>query len=58
MTTWFVIDTKTNEIINAIESQDRPDKVLKSFSDWKSLKLDAHPPMEMLERYQYWHERP
>ena len=57
MATWYVIDTRTNEIINAIEADSEPGRVIRSMLDAEHLRLDADPPLEMLKRYRYWDER-
>jgi hypothetical protein len=58
MATYYVIDTRSNRIINAVTTLRNPDDVLRSFPDAKHLRLDADPPLSMLEKYQYWSERP
>jgi hypothetical protein len=55
-TTWYVIDTRSNEIVNAIEASTKPG--LDHFTDPEHLRLDANPPLAMLKRYRYWDERP
>lgn len=57
MTTYYVIDTRTNEIVNAIESSRVPE-IDDSWIDAPVLRLDPNPPMAMLKRYRYWDERP
>lgn len=58
-TEWYVVDKRTNEIINCITtSGPRPDDALTRFVNGEHLRLDANPPLSMLERYQYWNERP
>jgi hypothetical protein len=57
-TTWYVIDTRTNEIVNAIEAHDEPGRVIKHMLDAEHLRLDKNPPLSMLEKYRYWNERP
>jgi len=58
MTTWYVIDTRTNEIVNAVEADGEPGRVIKTMLDADHLRLDANPPLAMLQRYRYWDERP
>lgn len=60
VTEWYVIDTRTNEIVNCITSSDsnRVELVLGSFVDAEFLRLDPNPPRALLERYRYWNERP
>jgi hypothetical protein len=56
MTTWYVIDTRINEIVNACEADVEPD--LGGFMEPEHLRLDPNPPLAMLQRYRYWEERP
>lgn len=58
MTTYYVIDTRTNEIVNAIEADSYPGRIITSMLDADHLRLDANPPMRLLEKYRYWNERP
>jgi hypothetical protein len=58
MTTWYIIDTRTNEIVNACESDTKPDRVIQLMTEPEHLRLDANPPLAMLQRYRYWDERP
>lgn len=58
MTEWFVIDTRSNSIVNCVTANVRPDGVLARFTDAEHLRLDPNPPLEMLRRYRYWDERP
>lgn len=58
MTTWYVIDTRSNEIINAIEADTKPEITPERWIDAEHLRLDANPPMAQLQRYRYWNERP
>lgn len=58
MATWYVIDTKTNEIVNAVEADRKPTAVLALMTEAEHLRLDQHPPQFMLRRYRYWNERP
>ena len=60
MTTWYVIDTRSNEIINAMDVHDghKPTIDPKHWVDAEHLRLDANPPIEQLKRYRYWDERP
>lgn len=60
MTTWYVIDTRSNQIINAITTSgaSKPEIDPKHWKDPEHLRLDANPPMSMLENYRYWNERP
>ena len=55
--TWYVIDTRTNEIVIAITTSGRMPS-LDGFTNPETLRLDAHPPIQMLRRYRYWDERP
>ena len=59
--TWYVIDRRTNEIINAIESdyyEQAMAVVAKMEGGPQNLRIDRNPPRAMLEKYQYWNERP
>lgn len=60
--TYYVIDTRTNKIVNAIEV-DHPIDMTKlvdqmNFEEPEFIRLDTDPPRAMLEAYQYWNERP
>jgi hypothetical protein len=57
-TDWYVIDTRTNEIVNCISSQGGNEPSLAGFTEPEHLRLDRNPPRKMLERYLYWSERP
>jgi hypothetical protein len=58
MATWYVIDTRSNEIINAIESRNKPTIDPERWMSAEHLRLDPNPPLAMLKRYRYWDERP
>lgn len=60
MADYFVIDTRTNEIVNCIESRTRKraDECRRTMVDSEHLRIDDNPPREMLERYEFWNERP
>lgn len=58
MTTWYVIDTRSNEIINAVDSDRKPEITPKRWIHAEFLRVDSNPPMAMLKRYRYWDERP
>jgi hypothetical protein len=60
VTTWYVIDTRTDEIINAITTTSgaKPDIDPKRWESAEHLRLDANPPLSMLRNYRYWDERP
>lgn len=60
MTTWYVIDTRSNQIINAITTSGpgEPEIDPKFWEDAEHLRLDDNPPMSMLKNYRYWDERP
>ena len=57
---FYVIDTKTNEIINCISSnsRERAEAVVAAMINPEELRLDPNPPMSMLSKYRYWNERP
>lgn len=57
-TEWFVIDTRTNEIVNCITTDRGGEPSLDGFEHPEHHRVDRHPPMAMLERYRYWNERP
>ena len=59
--TWYVIDRRTNEIINAIEADyyERAMAVVAKMEGGpQNLRIDRNPPRAMLEKYKYWNERP
>ncbi len=58
--TYFVIDRRSNSIVNAMATTlpITDPTLLRGFTDAEHLYLDEHPPMAVLERYQYWSERP
>jgi len=60
MTTFYIIDTKINEIINAVEatSLERAQTVIDGMIAPQDLLVTAVPPLAMLQRYRYWDERP
>jgi hypothetical protein len=60
MATYYIIDTKINEIINAVEatSLERAQAVVHGMIAPQDLLVTAVPPMTMLHRYRYYHERP
>lgn len=57
-TTYYVIDTRMNQIVNAIEADRKPDLSPDRWVDAEFLRLDTNPPMAMLRAYRYWDERP
>jgi len=54
---WYVIDRRTNEIVNCITTGG-PMPSVERFTSAEFLYLDPNPPRHMLERYRYWNERP
>ena len=59
--TWYIIDRRTNEIINAVETStyDRAMAVVARMEGGpQNYRVDRNPPREMLEAYRYWNERP
>jgi hypothetical protein len=64
MATYYVIDSRSNRIVNAITTTrnlsdpTEAADALRGFINPEHLRLDANPPQSMLERYQYWSERP
>ena len=64
MNTWYVIDKRYNRIVNAIytaRNLNDPAEAVKALRHMmyaEHLILDANPPDSMLQRYQYWNERP
>jgi len=58
--TFYIIDRRTKSIVNAVEapSLDAADRVRRSLVDGEHCYLRTEPPMEMLEAYRYWYERP
>jgi hypothetical protein len=57
MTTWYVIDTRCNEIINAVKSREKPSLDPERWASAEHLRFDANPPLAMLQRYRYRDER-
>lgn len=58
--TFYVIDRRTNEIVNAVATT-RPitdPALIRGWVDAEHLYLDENPPLAVLERYRYWNERP
>lgn len=59
MSTWYIIDNNTNEIVNAREGNIHTEAdALRGFSHPERLRADRNPPMALLQRYRYWNERP
>jgi hypothetical protein len=60
MTTYYIIDTTLNAIVNAVEttSTERAQGVVAGMIDAHNLRVSANPPLAMLEAYQFWNERP
>lgn len=58
MTTYYAIDTRTNEIVNAIESDRVPTLDPARWVSAEHLRLDKNPPLAMLQRYEFWDHRP
>lgn len=56
--TWYIIDTRTNTIVNAVDTSDRREPDLSGYRSAKYLILDPYPPARLLEAYKYWNERP
>jgi hypothetical protein len=52
MTTWYVIDIRYNQIVKTIVSADRPS--LDKFKRPEQVRITANPPLDLLERYEYW----
>lgn len=58
MREWFVIDTRTNEIVNCITADKEPTLDPARWVHAERLRLDLHPTRAQLEGYRYWNERP
>lgn len=62
--TYFVIDTRSGEIVNACESSPMtPDQQRQHLAHYVnaehlSMKPEAEVPMAVKQRYRYWNERP
>lgn len=57
--TYYII--RNGEIINAVETtngRDRVERMIRDLPAFAGCTYDANPPLEMLQRYQYWNERP
>ena len=59
MREFYVIDTRTNEIVNCVTTSGNvPTLDPKGWEDAEHLRLDEHPTMSQLQQYRYWNERP
>jgi hypothetical protein len=60
VTTWYIIDTRSREIINAVETDTEIDarRVVDRMVDSEHLVVDRSPSRRLLENYRYWNERP
>ena len=60
MTTYYVRDRRTGEIVNATDVDYGPAPTITAdrWIDAEYLYYDANPPLEVLKRYRYWDERP
>lgn len=60
MSEWYVIDERTNTIVNCVTTSGTgaPTNALRGFIDAEHLRLDPNPPLAMLQKYRYWNERP
>lgn len=56
MTTYYVVDVRTNSIVNTITTSDVP--YLEGWEDAAYLRLETDPSLSMLRAYPYWCERP
>lgn len=56
--TYYVIDTRSNKIINAIESRRAEGPSLDGFINVEHLRLETRPTQAQLSGYRYWNERP
>ena len=57
---WFIIDTRTDEIINCVttnEGRDTAERVAANMVDGEHLRVDCHPLISQLQQYRYWNER-
>lgn len=54
---WYVIDTRTNEIVNCITTaagEDAANTIAANLIDGEFLRVDRNPPAAMIERYEDW----
>ena len=58
MRTWFIIDTRTNDIVNACEGARSEADALRGFEHPEYLRATQTPSRAQLEGYRYWNERP
>ena len=58
MTTYYIIDTRTDRIINAVETSKRNGPSLNGFYNREFLKATTTPTSSQLRDYRYWSERP
>lgn len=56
--TWYVIDERSGQIVNAVESSRSPENLMEVLGYDFPFRLDDDPPMALLRDYQYWNERP
>lgn len=58
-TEWFVIDTRTNVIVNCIyTADDREPSLDFGWTEPEFLRVDKNPTREQRESYRFWYERP
>lgn len=57
MNEWWIIDTRTNEIVNCCTMRGGPPD-LGRWVDPEHLRTTLTPTQAQLEAYQYWSERP
>ena len=57
---FFVEDRRIGEIVDCITTSNREqaERVLARFIDAEHLRLNERPSPTLLERYEYWSERP
>lgn len=54
---WYVIDTRTNEIVNCVMAGERPKGVTDLMEDKEFLHLTKFPTKQQLDAYRYYTER-
>jgi hypothetical protein len=58
MAEYFLIDTRTNTIINACMTSRPGGPGMEGLDSPEHYRWDPNPPLSMLEAYRYWNERP
>ena len=57
MNDWWIIDTRTNRIVNCVHMRGGPPD-LNTWVEPEHLRATLTPSMAQLQNYRYWNERP